>query len=54
MDMDQVYVASLMIVSQEVEPDILCLVLECRTWFFAMLIADILSTKMGTLSKLSP
>ena len=32
----------------------MCFVLECRTGFFAMLIADMLSTKMGTLSKLSP
>src|SRR6185295_4281588 len=32
----------------------MCLVLECRTGFFAMLIADMLSIKMGTLSKLSP
>ena len=28
----------------------MCLVLECRTGFFAMLIVDILSMKMGTLS----
>ena len=32
----------------------MCLVLECRTGFFAMLMADMLSTKMGTLPKLKP
>src|SRR6185436_13087909 len=32
----------------------MCLVLECRTGFFAMLMADVLSTKMGTLPKLKP
>ena len=36
------------------ETGYLCLVLECRIGFFAMLMADMLSTKMGTLPKLNP
>ena len=52
--MDHVHVASLMVILQEVEPDVYVLVLEWSTGFFAMQMEDILSTKMGTLPKLNP